>query len=108
MIVEIAQLTIRPGGETEFEAIFPVAARVLAASHGYLAHELRRSVESPNRYALRIEWATLEDHTVGFRGSPAFAEWRSLIGPFFDSAPVVEHFHAPVHGSAARDDAERT
>ena len=92
MIVELAMLTIRPGGETQFEAVFPKAARVLAASRGHLAHELRRSVETPNRYALRIEWATLEDHTVGFRGGPAFAEWRALIGPFFESPPVVEHF----------------
>jgi hypothetical protein len=31
---------------------------------------------------------------VGFRGSPAFAQWRALIGPFFDSPPVVEHFES--------------
>ena len=92
MIVELAMLTIRPGGEARFEAVFPLAARVLAASRGYLSHELRRCIETPNRYALRIEWATIEDHTVGFRGSPAFAEWRSLIGPFFETPPVVEHF----------------
>jgi heme-degrading monooxygenase HmoA len=92
MIVENALITIRPGSETQFEAAFPKAAAVLAACKGYVAHELRRSVESPNRYALRIEWMTLEDHTVGFRGSPAFAEWRGLIGPFFESSPVVEHF----------------
>lgn len=95
MIVELAMISIRPGEERRFEAVFPVAARVLAASRGYLAHELRRSVENPNRYALRIEWATLEDHTVGFRGSPAFSEWRALIGPYFESPPVVEHFRAP-------------
>jgi hypothetical protein len=46
---------------------------------------------------LRIEWATLEDHTVGFRGSPAFTQWRAQVGPFFATAPVVEHF-APVTG----------
>lgn len=94
MIVELAMLTIRPGTEGQFEAIFPQAARVLAASHGYRTHELRRSIETPNRYALRIEWATLEDHTVGFRNSPAFAEWRSYIGPYFESPPVVEHFRS--------------
>ena len=39
-----------------------------------------------------IWWATLEDHTVGFRGSPAFAQWRGIVGPFFAQPPVVEHF----------------
>jgi heme-degrading monooxygenase HmoA len=97
MIVELALITVQPGREAQFESVFPAAIAVLAGSKGYLAHELRRSIESPNRYALRVEWATLEDHTVGFRGSPAFTQWRAHIGPFFETPPVVEHFQ-PVAG----------
>ena len=92
MIMELAQLTIRPGTEREFEAVFPEAIKVLGGSRGYVSHELRRSVETPNRYALIVHWQTLEDHTVGFRGSPAFIQWRAHIGPFLYSPPVVEHF----------------
>ncbi len=94
MIVEIAQLTIRPGSERQFEAAFLTAIKVLGGSKGYLTHELQRSVETPNRYALIVHWQTLEDHTVGFRGSPAFTEWRAPIGPFLESSPVVEHFQS--------------
>jgi heme-degrading monooxygenase HmoA len=100
MIVELAQLTIVAGREAEFESAFRNAISAPAASHGYLAHELRRSIESPSRYMLRIEWATLEDHTAGFRGSPAFTQWRAQVGPFFASPLVVEHF-APVTGEEA-------
>jgi heme-degrading monooxygenase HmoA len=100
MIVELAQLNITPGRELAFETVFRTAIAMAADSKGYLAHELRRSVETPNRYALRIEWATLEDHTVGFRGSPAFTQWRALVGPFFVTPPVVEHFR-PVTGEEA-------
>jgi hypothetical protein len=39
-----------------------------------------------------IYWQTLENHTVDFRGSPAFADWRAIVGPFFAEAPKVEHF----------------
>lgn len=92
MIVEIAQLSIVPGGEAGFEAAFADAIKFAAASRGYLGHELRRSIENPGRYLLRIEWQTLEDHTVGFRGSEAFTRWRAGVGPFFASPPVVEHF----------------
>jgi len=92
MIIESAQLTVRPGQEPEFEAAYAKAASYLAASPGYRAHTLRRSIECPNRYLLTVEWRTLEDHTVGFRGSPGFNSWRALIGPFFDTPPVVEHF----------------
>jgi len=97
MIVELAQLSITAGRELEFEAVFRTAVKSLASSAGYLAHELRRSVESPSRYVLRVEWATLEDHTVGFRGSAAFTRWRAQVGPFFDAPPAVEHFR-PVTG----------
>jgi heme-degrading monooxygenase HmoA len=92
MIVELALITVTPGREAEFEAAYAVATHVLASAKGHLAHELRRSVETPQRYALRVEWATLEDHTVGFRGSPLFAEWRGHLGAFFAAPPVVEHY----------------
>jgi heme-degrading monooxygenase HmoA len=48
-----------------------------------------------------VHWQTLEDHTVGFRGSPAFTEWRGHIGSFFESPPVVEHFES-VSGAGGR------
>lgn len=94
MIIEFAVLTIRPGGEQQFEAAFADAIKVLGGSAGYLSHELRRSVEDSNRYALIVRWQTLEDHTVKFRGSPAFTEWRAKIGPYLQGAPVVEHFRS--------------
>jgi heme-degrading monooxygenase HmoA len=72
----------------------PTASRAPAPliSPGYLSHQLQRSIETPNRYALLVQWRSLEDHTVGFRGSAAFAAWRAHLGPFLDGAPVVEHF----------------
>ena len=94
MILEIAQLVIHPGSERKFEAVFATAIKILGASRGHLSHELRRSMEAPNRYVLLVQWRTLEDHTVGFRGSPAFTEWRAHIGSFLESPPVVEHFES--------------
>jgi len=34
----------------------------------------------------------VEDHTVGFRESELFVQWRALIGPFFANPPEVEHW----------------
>jgi heme-degrading monooxygenase HmoA len=92
MILEFAQLAVHPGQEEQFEAVFPTAISVLGTSKGYVSHVLQRSIETPSRYALLIQWETLEDHTVGFRGSPAFTQWRGHIGPFLAGPPVVEHF----------------
>jgi heme-degrading monooxygenase HmoA len=92
MILELAMITVRPGTEAEFERIFPTAVRLLSASRGYVSHELRRSIETPNRYALSVRWQTLEDHTEGFRGSPAFGAWRAQLAAVLEGPPVVEHF----------------
>ena len=92
MIVESALISIRPGSEPDFEAAYAAAVGFLTASGGYIAHELRRSIEAPNRYLLTVQWRMLEDHTLGFRGSPAFTSWRALLGPFFAEPPAVEHF----------------
>lgn len=92
MILELADIAVTPGSGPEFEAALAEARAVIAASPGFRSLAVRRGVESPDRYVLLIEWEALEDHTVGFRESPAFGEWRALIGPFFDGPPAVEHF----------------
>jgi len=99
MILEEAVITIRPGTAAEFEAALAEARGVIAAADGFSSLELHRGIESPERYVLLVRWETLDDHIVGFRQSEAFARWRSLIGPYFQSPPVVEHLE-PVAGLA--------
>lgn len=92
MILEHADLRIDPARAAEFEAaIAHGASTVIAHAQGFKGYKVNRSIESPGRYILTIYWDTLEDHTVGFRQSPAFAEWRAIVGPFFVQPPVVEH-----------------
>lgn len=99
MILEHALITVRPGEQEEFEAALARARDVIAAAPGFLSLRLHRGVESPECYLLLVEWETLEDHTVGFRESERFAEWRSHIGPYFGSPPEVGHYD-PVAGLA--------
>ncbi len=93
MIYEIADIRIKPGQQAEFEkAIQTGVNTVIANAQGFLGFSIQHSIESPERYLLRIRWNALEDHTVGFRQSDAFAQWRSIVGPFFAEPPQVEHF----------------
>ncbi len=93
MIHELADIHIRPGTQADFEAaIVHGVTTVIAHAKGFEGYEVRKGVESPERYLLMIRWATLEDHTVGFRQSEAFAQWRAIVGPYFAQPPVVEHF----------------
>jgi heme-degrading monooxygenase HmoA len=92
MILEHADIRIDPARTAEFEeAILRGASSVIAQARGFKGFKVNRSIESPGRYILMIYWDTLENHTVGFRQSPAFAEWRTIVGPFFVQPPVVEH-----------------
>ena len=92
MVLERAHIRVTPGQEDEFERAFEQARLVISAAKGFRSLTLSRGVESPSLYLLLVEWETLEDHTVGFRESPAFGEWRGLLGRYFDGAPDVEHF----------------
>ena len=92
MILEHADIRIDPAKAADFEAaILHGANTVIAGAKGFKGFKVNRSQESAGRYILMIYWEALEDHTVGFRQSPAFTEWRSIVGPFFLQPPVVEH-----------------
>ncbi len=92
MILEVAILDVVPGQERAFEVAFASAEHILASMPGYLEHSLKHCVEKPSRYLLLVEWQRLEDHTEGFRGSAAYREWKSLLHPFYDPFPTVEHY----------------
>ena len=97
-VTEIAQIEVKPGMEAEFEAGVTKAAPLFKRAKGCGAMRLERSVEKPQRYRLFVKWATLEIHTVDFRGSPDFQEWRKLVGHCFASPPEVEHTQEVVKG----------
>ena len=93
MVLELADIRIHPGQQAAFdEAIQRGLRTVISRAQGFQGFKVNKGIESPERYVLQIFWATLENHTVDFRQSPLFAEWRAIVGPFFASPPVVEHF----------------
>ena len=93
MILELADIRIHPGQQAAFdEAIQRGIREVISKAKGFQGFKVNKGIESPERYILQIFWDTLENHTVDFRQSPAFADWRAIVGPFFASPPTVEHF----------------
>ncbi len=93
MILELADIRIHAGQQAAFdEAIQRGLQSVIRQAKGFRGFKVNKGIEHPERYVLMIFWDTLEDHTVHFRQSPAFAEWRAIVGPFFAAPPVVEHF----------------
>ena len=93
MILEIADIRIPPGKQAEFDAAIQRGVEtVVSKAKGFRRYQVQKGIESPERYVLLIEWETLENHTVDFRGGPLFPQWQAIVGPYFASPPVVEHF----------------
>jgi len=92
MILEVAVPDVIPDRGVEFQAAFRKAQTIIASMAGYIEHELQECVEMPGRHILLVRWKTLEDHTIGFRQSAEYQEWKELLHHFYDPFPVVEHY----------------
>lgn len=92
MILEAVMLNVKNGLELDFETAFNKASNIISSMDGYLSHELHRCIEVQGKYLLLVRWESLEDHTIGFRSSPEYQEWKKLLHHFYDPFPIVEHF----------------
>jgi len=92
MILEAGILNVVPGEESTFEETIRVAEPLISATPGFESIKVHRCIETPNRYLLLVAWRSIEDHTIGFRQSDRYPEWRKLLHHFYDPAPVVQHY----------------
>jgi heme-degrading monooxygenase HmoA len=92
MITEIALLKIRTGQAAAFEEAFTKAQPIIESMKGYIQHELQLCLEEKDKYLLVVRWKTVEDHTIRFRQSERYKEWKKLLHHFYEPFPVVEHY----------------
>jgi len=92
MVLEVALIDVVAGQENDFTTAYAKARPVLTGTPGCRSVRMTRGVESPSRFVLLVEWDSVEAHLDNFRATERFTTWRSLIGPYFAAAPVVEHF----------------
>jgi quinol monooxygenase YgiN len=98
MILEIAQIDVKPGMEAEFEAGVKNAVPFFKNSKGCEGLTLQRSHEKPSRYRLFVRWGTVENHTKDFHGSDNWKAWRAQVGHCFAGPPEIEHVREVMHG----------
>jgi heme-degrading monooxygenase HmoA len=104
MILEVAMLNVRAGQSAAFEQAFAEAQPIIRGMEGYVSHQLQRCLEAPDRYLLLVNWRRLEDHTIGFRQSAGYQEWKRLLHHFYDPFPAVEHFETVLESTASTFD----
>ncbi|NDI33883.1 antibiotic biosynthesis monooxygenase family protein [Chengkuizengella sediminis] len=92
MILEAVMLNVISDQTEQFEMSFKEASNIISKMKGYISHDLHCCIEVDNKYLLLVKWQTLEDHTVGFRESEEYLEWKKILHHYYDPFPVVEHF----------------
>lgn len=91
MVFEMAQLNVKSGMEAEFEKGVAAAKPLFERAKGCKGVSLQRSAENPQLYLLIVKWDTMENHTVDFRNSKDFQEWRRLVAHCFAGPATVHH-----------------
>ncbi|MDG0825914.1 antibiotic biosynthesis monooxygenase [Staphylococcus equorum] len=92
MLLEGAMIQVKKGLENDFEQSFKEASKIIRSMDGYISHTLNRCFEEKGKYLLLVNWETLENHTIGFRKSPEYENWKDLLHHYYDPFPIVEHF----------------
>lgn len=92
MILEVAVLNVKIGQEKQFESDFAIAGQFISSVKGYVRHSLCKCLEQDNKYLLLVDWQNLEDHTIGFRKSSQYLEWKKILHHYYDPFPTVEHY----------------
>lgn len=92
MIVESANLYIKPGLASEFESVFREASTVLLSKKGYIGHELHKCVENRDEYIFLVRWRGIKDPLLGFRGHPDYKIWSDSLEPFYARPPEIKHY----------------
>ena len=92
MIVEYTRYRIPQDRRESFVGAYEQAAGYLSASQHCLAYELSHCVEEQDRYILRIEWKSVQEHLDGFRKEPVFHKFLHLVQPFLHDIEEMQHY----------------
>jgi heme-degrading monooxygenase HmoA len=91
-IIEYVRYDLPADRRAAFEATYARVGGILDASPHCLGWELRRSVEEPRHYVVRIEWDSLAGHVHGFRESAPFATFFGELSVFAEFRQEMEHY----------------
>lgn len=93
MVIQYIRYKIDKEKTENFIAAYKKASEELDNSTSCLGYELTQCAEEPERFILRIEWASMEEHLNGFRKTMAFMRIFNHVGFFFDAIEEMNHYH---------------
>lgn len=80
MLLEIAEIEVRPGAEDAFaKAMREDGVPHLAACEGVVSARFGRGVENPSKFTFNVVWTSMDAHQAA-RGLDAFGKFRACFG----------------------------
>jgi quinol monooxygenase YgiN len=92
MTVEYTRYRIPEDLRDDFVKAYQEAAIYLKSSSHCLAYELTHCVEEKDRFTLRIEWKSTEEHLQGFRKEANFKDFFRLVQPYVTNIEEMQHY----------------
>ncbi len=93
MVLERAEITIKPGMMEEFLTVLTEHAIPLTQIFtGIISFTALRGEEDADNVMFLAEWQSIEAHLES-RPEPAHAKFRELVLPFVAAAKTTVHFH---------------
>lgn len=80
MLLEIAEIEVKPGQEDAFAAAMNEGGLAnLAACKGAVEVRFGRGVENPSKFLFHVVWTSIEDHMAA-RDLDSFGKFRAAFG----------------------------
>ncbi len=93
MILEYIRYRIPAEDQAAFLAAYTASVPHLVSAPQCLSYELSQCDEETDRFIMRIEWTSLNDHLQGFRHGPHFPPFLTAIRPFIPCIEEMQHYH---------------
>jgi heme-degrading monooxygenase HmoA len=108
MVVEYTRYRIPKDRKASFEEAYRRAQQYLAGSPHCVSYELSHCTEEQERYVLRIEWISAQEHLQGFRHEAGFKNFFSLVQPFLPNIEEMQHYELTGVGGIGGGGRKRT
>lgn len=92
MTIEYIRYRIAAEHHEHFLEAYANAASALDDSDYCLGYELSQCEEESERFILRIQWTSTEDHLGKFRSSPEFRAFLPHIRPYINDIEEMQHY----------------
>ena len=80
MLLEIAEIEVRPGTEDQFaSAMRETGIPNLVACEGVVSARFGRGVENPSKFTFNVVWSSMDAHMAA-RDLEAFGKFRGAMG----------------------------